>query len=377
MKNEIKAVLANFEDLLNHKQLPNDPLAFFDLLFDESDTIQIKMHNRVHPADAAYCQVGMNGFTNEEWSKKHSESGIQFCSNAVPMKFLAKLEYFQKIESLEESRWNCLIPELREELSLRATMFDAGRTFFIEADCLPTGDYIQTNADKVSVLKELLSTGLPISYILDTGGRGPHIGIVLEEILTKIEFDLLVKSVKMRLPSWIDLGVGRVNQMERLPNTTRVNKLGEIARVTLIYLGQRVPKKELKLWLETNPVINPNVVEAPLLREHALVATEVAGDPEDAAWAFIRDHNLRSAKYITNGKVPVSCPKAETHRSGKDSTISAVIFVETGHVWCSSCNKTVGWTFKNRPSSYEHQKTLIPSIFEPVDLSSITPVRIF
>lgn len=377
MSERLNELLKDLERTLNCQQEPTDPSVFFNLLFNGEDIVQIKLHNRIHPADAEYIAAESGKRNLDDWTNKHSEAGIQFCLNAVPPKFLDKMNYLQEVVSSEQPQWDRLIPALRDELSLAATLFDEGRTFFIEADCMPSGEYIKTTGDKIAVLTELLSSDLPISYILDTGGRGPHIGIVLEQPVNKAEFDQTVTEVMQRLPHWIDCGVGRVNQMERMPNTTRINKTGEVAIVRLIHLGQRVQNDALKLWLDTHPVINSNLAETSPLNERDWLAEIDAEDPEEAAWAFIRENNLKSSKRVSNGKIQVRCPKSENHKSGKDSNMSAVIFVQEGHIWCSACQGTVGRTFKAHSIRKARQSPLILSTAESVDLSLIKPVRIF
>lgn len=374
---KVKDLIKEVSEALDEKRDISDTSAFVKLLFDIGQYVQVKSRLDEHPADAQYLEVSEDGDILSDWINKYSESGIQVCINAVPKEFQKKLDNIQDILSLEDSRWNDLVPELRSGLSLAATLFEGGRTFFIEADCLPSGEYIQTTADKIVVLNELLSLGIPVSYILDTGGRGPHIGIALEQSISKANFDQLIREVKKRLPPWIDTGVGRINQMERMPNTTRMNKSGRVSQVKLVYLGERVPNQELSLWVKSHPVLNSSVQDVPTVGESLWMDRIGEEEAENAAWTFIDENQLKSTKGIRSGKISITCPKAENHKSGKDKNMSAVIFVESGHVWCSSCQKTVGWTFRNRSIGEEYQSPLIPSSSEAVDLSSIVPAKIF
>lgn len=377
MSMPVNELLNELEKGLSRQHILTEPSAFFRLLFQDEEVVQIKIHNRIHPADAEYLQIGLQYQRLVEWTSKHSESGIQFCMNSVPSRFLEKLDYLQQVISSAQPQWERLIPDLQDELSLAASLFDEGRTFFIEADCLPSGEYIKTTEDKLFVLKELLSSGLPISYVLETGGRGPHIGIVLDRALSKSEFDQTVKEVLNRLPPWIDSGVGRVNQMERMPGTTRINKMGEVATVRLIYLGHRVQNHDLKEWIEAQPIINFRVTDASPRDESNLIVETGSDDHEEAAWAFIREHNLKSAKRISNGKILVGCPKSENHKSGRDRNMSAVVFVQEGHIWCSACQATVGRTFKSSAIRKATQSPLIRSSPDTLDLNSIKPIKIF
>jgi hypothetical protein len=272
MSPEYEKIVKEYETRLSRQQNPDELSAFLELLFDRDDSIQIKEVNRIHPADAVYASAstsveGIHGM--------HSDSGIQFCMNAVPASFLERLAYLRKVESLCDSQWDRMIPKLRDELSLSADLFDRGRTFFIEADDLPSGESIKAVDDKVTVLSALLSSDLPISYILDTGGRGPHIGIVLAETVSKIEFDKMVRAVMSRLPPWIDSGVGRVNQLERMPNTTRVNKLGKVVEVKAIHIGQRVQNEALLKWIDERPIINERAKQETHLPEHNYIDDEI------------------------------------------------------------------------------------------------------
>ncbi|MBL7670747.1 MAG: hypothetical protein JNM39_09690 [Bdellovibrionaceae bacterium] len=377
MKNNINELIKILTDSLTHQHEPISPSAFIKILFDVGESIQVKRHSYEHPADAQYVEIGSNGELLSEWVNQHSYTGVQFCTNAVPASFLEKLDYLDKVISLGQTQWDRLVPLLRDDLSLSSTMFDQGRTFFIEADALSDGKEIKSLEDKITMLKKLLESNIPISYVLDTGGRGPHIGIVLENSVKRGDFDQIVRKVMERLPSWIDCGVGRINQMERLPGTRRMNKRGETVEVRLLYLGRRVDNMTLEKWIKSKPVINANF---PLRQEfdvghlpQLLDTTEVVV----AAWKFIQEHGLKSTKSIRHGKISVSCPNQADHKSGKDRNMSAFINVSKGIVWCSACQKLVGRTFEKKLKDKRMPSPLIPSSSEPVDLSTIKPFKIF
>lgn len=374
MNPEYERIVKEYEPRLSRQQNADELSAFLELLFDKDDSVQIKEVNRIHPADAVYAS---GSTANKGIHGMHSASGVQFCMNAVPAPFLEKLEYLCKVESLCDSQWDRMIPELRDELLLSAALFDCGRTFFIEADDLPNGDSIKTVDDKVTVLNALLSSDLPISYILDTGGRGPHIGIVLAQTVSKIEFDKIVKAVMSRLPPWIDSGVGRVNQLERMPNTTRVNKLGEVVEVKTIHVGQRIKSEALLRWIDEHPIINESVNQESHLPEDNYIDNEIdLDDAESAAWKFISEHNLKSSK-LRGGKIQVGCPKAQNHKSGRDKNMSAFIKVDSGLVWCSACKETVGWTIPISQKLRRHGSPLIQSHETAQDLSMLKPSKLF
>lgn len=373
MKPEYKKVIQEYEVYLSRKGKIGELSAFLDLLFDKNDSIQIKKLNRIHPADAIYAS---SSASIEGIHGMHSDSGVQFCMNAVPLQFFEKLDHLRNVESLCDSRWDQMIPELRGEISLKSELFESGRTFFIESDNLPSGESIKTVDDKVRVLTELLSSDVPISYILDTGGRGPHIGIVLAQTVRKSEFDKMVKSIMIRLPSWIDSGVGHINQLERMPNTTRVNKLGEVVEIKPIYIGQRIENEALLKWIDEHPIINKSVNQKTSSEEHYINDNTDSDEAEAAAWRFIMEHGLKSSK-LRGGKIQVGCPQAQNHKSGKDKNMSAFIKVDSGHVWCSACQATVGWTIPNRRKMRSIESPLIQSQVTSQDLSKLKPSKLF
>jgi len=377
MKNEYIEAIENYEALLSRQHPLPDPSAYFKLLFEEMDWVQVKHRKNIHPADAQYIDGSQTADTLQGLQGQHSDSGIQFCTNAVPVAFLKKLDKILKLEMMCDPQWDRLVPYLRDELSLSANLFECGRTFFIEADDMPNGETVATVVHKIAVLRELLSTGLPISYILDTGGRGPHIGIVLDQSLSLSKFNDVVKCVMERLPPWIDCGVGRVNQLERMPNTTRVNKFGQVAPTTLIYCGRRVSRLELLDWIENQSVINPNVGKRVTLIERDWEHDVDLDIAEATAWEFIADNGLKSAKQVKNGKIQVSCPQFINHKGGKDRNMSAFISVESGLVWCSACNARVGRTFESTLRRAKTRSPLIPSHAESVAVSTIKPSKLF
>lgn len=376
MSDEINELLKTLTLSMNRQNDSADLSAFMKLLFDAGESVQIKRRSHEHPADAQYIEIGSDGVANE-WLNQHSDTGVQFCTNAVPSSFLEKLDYLEKVISLGQTQWDRVIPDLRAELSLSASLFEYGRTFFIEADSLSDGREIKTPDDKIIVLKDILETELPISYILDTGGRGPHIGIALDESIGRDEFDRTVRKVFERLPSWIDCGVGRINQMERLPGTLRTNKRGEAVEVRLLYLGRRVDNTNLEKWIDSKPVVNTDVSLRQEFDTDYFPQLLDMSEAEAAAWQFIQDHGLKSAKSIRHGKISVSCPNQADHKSGKDRNMSAFISVSKGIVWCSACHKLVGRTFETRFRSKKRSSPLIPSSSGPVDISSIKPVKLF
>lgn len=375
MSDEVNKLLKTLTMSMNRQHESADVSAFIKLLFDSGESVQIKRHSYEHPADAHYIEIGSDAVANE-WLNQHSDTGVQFCTNPVPSSFLEKLDYLEKVISLGQTQWDRVIPDLRAELSLSASLFEYGRTFFIEADSFPDGSEIKSADDKIKVLKEILETKLPISYILDTGGRGPHIGIVLDRSVGRDEFDRTVRKVFERLPSWVDCGVGRINQMERLPATLRTNKRGETVEVRVLYLGQRVANESLEKWIDSNPVVNSDV---PLRQEFDadFFSQLDQGEAEAAAWQFIQERGLKSARSIRHGKISVSCPKQIDHKSGRDRNMSAFINVSKGIVWCSACQKLVGRTFEVTFKSKRNSSSLIPSSSEPVDLAAIKLVKLF
>lgn len=171
------------------------------------------------------------------------------------------------------------------------------------------------------MLEALLSSGLPISYVMDTGGRGPHIGIVLKDAVSKSEFDSLVTKVMQRLPAWIDSGVGKINQLERVPNTTRINKRDETVTVKLIYTGNRTDNAALKQWIDLNPIINPLARPRDSRSSYEPEEFQTSTDEaEAAAFRFVNERGLQHSK-IRAGKMSVSCPKADNHKNGRDRTM--------------------------------------------------------
>ncbi len=376
MSDEVNELLKTLTMLMNRQHESVDLSAFIKLLFDAGESIQVKRRSHEHPADAQYIEIGSDNVINV-WLNEHSDTGVQFCTNAVPSSFLEKLDYLERIVSLGQTQWDRLIPDLRAELSLSASLFECGRTFFIEADSLSDGREIKTPDDKITVLKEILETNLPISYILDTGGRGPHIGIALDKSIGRGEFDRTVRKVFERLPSWIDCGVGRINQMERLPGTLRTNKRGETVEVRVLYIGRRVDNTTLEKWIDSKPVVNSHVPLRQEFEADYFPQLLDLSEAEAAAWQFIQDHGLKSAKSIRHGKLSVSCPNQADHKSGKDRNMSAFINVSKRIVWCSACHKLVGRTFETRFRAKRRPSPLIPSSSDPVDISSIKPVKLF
>lgn len=376
MSDEVNELLKTLTMSMNRQHESADLSAFMKLLFDAEESVQIKRRSHEHPADAQYIEIGCDGVANE-WLNQHSDTGVQFCTNAVPSSFLEKLDYIEKVSSLGQAQWDRLVPVLRDELSLSAALFAQGRTFFIEADTLSDGSEITSLEDKVTVLRALLESNIPISYILDTGGRGPHIGIVLEKSVERKDFDQIVRKVIERLPSWIDCGVGRINQMERLPGTRRTNKRGETVEVRALYVGRRVDNETLEKWIDSKPIINDTVpVRREFNRDDYPPLLDV-DEAQAAAWQFIRDHGLKSAKTASQGKIQISCPNQAEHKSGKDRNMSAFINVNQGNIWCAACNKRVGRTFETKFRPKRRASSLIPSSSEPVDLSTIKPVKLF
>lgn len=322
-----------------------DVARFFSLLFNPHETVQFKEVKTVHPADALYVETENIGECLPSMLGRHSPDGYRFCCNPVPSAFTEKLEEVYRYEQVGKRQWDALAQGLRQELSLSSELFPFGRTMFIEADKDADGNPIDTVNARQAALRAIFDTGLPISFITDTGGNAPHVGIVLAEDLSLGEFRETVKLVLSRLPPWIDTAVGKVNQLGRVPGTLRTNKKGEVVPVTLRYLSDRTSKGAIDDWVKTNPVQNPKVLER---------ATNCHGDQnysnygdtdaEEAAWRFIEERGLRHSRVVQNGKIQVSCPNTEAHKHG-DRHLSAFVSVEIGIVWCSACQKTVGRTF--------------------------------
>lgn len=366
-KNEYSHIISLYERHLSRQSPTDDLKVFLSLLFDPGDTVQVKEHIRETPANAIYTEPE---HVAASLSVRHSQSGVLFCMNAIPKVFMDQIAAIVQHESVGQSQWDAVADEMKKNLTLSAELFEVGRTFFIEADRLPNGNYIETSSDKLLVLAEILASELPITYIVDTGGRGPHLGIVLEDVVKKVEFDHFVESVMQRLPTWIDGGVGRINQIERMPGTTRINKQGKLANVSVVYLGRRIRNSDLQAWIETHPITNPGLKRKLQSKpeRHSLNSVDL-DEAEGQILTFIEQNNLKHAR-PGKMKVSVSCPKAADHAGGSDDTMSAVIFFENGNVWCAACNKTVAWVFPKR------QSPLLKSTSK-VDLSSIKPTKLF
>jgi hypothetical protein len=323
---------------------------FFSLLFNPDETIQVKESKTAHPADALY--VTTNGMSDalDSISGRHSTDGYRFCCNPVPAEFMKKLDEIYRYEAVGKGQFARLAEALSDELSLTSDLFLSARTLFIEADKDADGTPLDTIKAKAKALNQILGTGIPVSFIVDTGGNAPHIGIVFDESLSPFAFKETVRLILSRLPSFLDTAVGKINQLGRIPGTYRTNKKGEVVPVTLLYLGSRVSKSAIDEWIKSSPAQNPDVLK------HGADSADGSDsdfdipadtDTEQAAWNFISENGLRNSKSIRHNKIQVSCPNKEKHKSG-DRNMSAFINVETGQVWCSACQGTVGQTFKNR-----------------------------
>ena len=378
MKKDFSLAAVDFRERFLSPATTSELSEFLRLLFDPQDYIQIKRQNFVRPADADYVEWMDFNCTAGEFLNEFSSSGIQFCSNALPVKFREQLDFLAQVEAVCKPQWDRMLPKLRDELSLSSSMFERGRTFFIEADNLPTGEPIKTIGDKEFVLAEILKTGVPVSYILDTGGRGPHLGLVLENIVSKADFDRTVRSVMERMPPWIDCGVGRINQLERVPGTRRQNKNGDVVTVKLIHTKDRISNACLNDWIAGSPITNFT-----LSQKSAYVSTSLSwqvvdpDDAESAAWKFIEENGLNCTKRISNGKIQVACPEAGNHKSGKDSNMSAFINVAAGLVWCSACNTAVGRTFAQQYRLQNLDSSLFPSRAQSKNLPRVKAVKLF
>ena len=217
---------------------------------------------------------------------------------------------------------------------------------------------------KAAYLEAIISTGLPISYVIDTGGKGPHIGIVLDELVSSTELRKMNRAVLARLPAWLDKAVGRINQMERLPGTYRLTKKGAKVPVNLIWLGSRVPMTSISSWIEIQPIINPDILKKESYGSDGL-ESYLGIDPsdaEDAVWKYVAENDLRHSDSIRNDKLTVSCPLAANHKSGIDRSMSAFINIQTGLVWCSACCERVGVAFQGKKRFMPVLSRLLPSI---------------
>lgn len=120
MTNRILEMVRDYETNLHRQQSSDDVLSFFSLLFDEEDSLQVKFQNRLHPADAHYVTGSELHHAVEMLKAKHSESGIQFCMNALPVVFLEKLDCLARMEAAGSAQFDRVLPALRDELSLSA-----------------------------------------------------------------------------------------------------------------------------------------------------------------------------------------------------------------------------------------------------------------
>lgn len=368
---QIQKLMLQYEEKIHVSQSAAEVATFFQLLFNESDCIQFKVHKKVKAVDATYVlgseiQTYIPGLLG-----RFSDDGYRYCCNPIPAIFQDKLWEIGRYESMGDYLSDHMAEKLKDELSLSCDLFTQGRTFFIEADNDSQGQPIETIEAKIQVLSELLGTGLPFSFIVDTGGRGPHIGIVLEEDIPLREFDLLVHEVKSRLPSWLDMAVGKVNQLGRLPGTFRVNKNGEKVQVKTIFIGERVSNKALTEWINNRPIINfaPRTLND---EKDEFIEDIDLDELEQAAMDFIEVHGLRHGK-LRNGKIRVSCPNGSNHKKGVDKDMDAFINIETGLVYCKACQKKVGETFRRQRKLIQSQ--LFPTQADTEELSDITYLK--
>jgi len=364
MNNPNNKIETSYEILLSRQQTTADLLTLLQLLFDDDETIQFKERKNIHPWNASY----LRRFEAEDFVKdvigKWSDDGHRYCCNAIPESFIERLNEIANNEAVQQDTFDQIASKLKDELSLQSDLFPNARTFFVEADNDANGNPIDTIEAKKKALEEILATGLPFSFITDTGGRVPHIGIVFQEKLSLKEFRQMVKLVLSRLPPWIDTGVGHVNQLGRLPTTFRTNKEGQRVEVKLLHIGERLSKNAVDQWINQSPILNPDVLklgfEAPQKIKYELSEDELL-EAEEFAWRYIADNGLKSAKRAVKGKILVSCPKAENHRSGKDRNMSAVIWVETGRITCSACGGTVAKILKSGHTLFPTQTITNPS----------------
>lgn len=373
MSNPNKELTAELQTLMSHGRSATSSEALLKLLFDDDETIQFKERKNIHPADAIYIKASDANDFIKEVAGAWSEDGHRYCCNAVPSSFIERLDEIAKYEAVQQDTFNQVAANLRSELSLHSELFSYARTLFVEADYDAEGNPIDNVEARQKALAEILNTGLPFSFVTDTGGRTPHIGLVFKEKLSPEEFRQITKLILSRLPSWIDTGVGHINQLGRLPMTFRANKEGRKVEVKLLYVGERVSKRDVDEWITNSPILNSEILKESFQAREKIkyeMSHDEVVDSEEAAWRYISENNLKSAKRAIRNKIQVSCPKAENHKSGRDKNMSAVIWVEAGFVTCSACGGTVGRVFS--PKS-----PLIPSSHKVINLDKIKVSKLF
>jgi hypothetical protein len=356
----LESLINDYKNKLEASQEINEVVKFLGLLFNPGEVIQVKDRLKLTPLQASYFTLEEITALAPRFLGLVSKDGARYCSNPIPDRFIGQISEIDKYQSMGERVSEALAESLASKLSLTADLFPKGRTFFIEADNDAEGRSIETQEQKSKVLHDLLSTGVPFSYVVDTGGRGPHIGIVLHDDIPLEEFNRLVIAVQSRLPSWLDTGVGKVNQLGRFPGTYRTNKKGHEVQVKTIHVGKRVPNEVLNAWLDSNPIINSSIKAATRTNEnHAPAFTD--DELEKAAWDYVAFHALKHASF-RNGKIRVACPEGFKHKSGRDKDMDAFINVATGLVYCQACGKKVGETFRSKWTPIRHDSVLIPTV---------------
>ena len=140
------------------------------------------------------------------------------------------------------------------------------RNFLLESDSIPLENQIDYITSKV-----------PVSTIVYSGGKSYHHIISLEEPVTKEEYFDLSKRLLNFIPN-LDRSTKNPSRFSRMPNVRRPDTG---AMQELVYVGNRIPNEELIKLLPSCPTANQKYVNS----NKGLVAISIwrmANNPDDS-----------------------------------------------------------------------------------------------
>ena len=114
--------------------------------------------------------------------------------------------------------------------------------------------------DKVTQLKFLAESGLPITVLLDTGNRSVHAVVSVDGITSLEEYRLIAVSIMARLPGFIDHQAIEPNQPIWLPGGRRLNDESDIVYPRLLYAGTPVAKSTIYSWIANTTIKRPELL---------------------------------------------------------------------------------------------------------------------
>lgn len=291
----------------NGKDLPDlEPQRLFKAIFRQGDLIAIK-----NQFDAPTTTITLTSPENAgEFLKTHAnalkcDGDWMFYRNPVKPWVETSLRASSGLAAHHGEGYGFY----EDKLTINGEAVAALINIFFEFDEDEEGRSFQGVADKIRQIEYVLRSGLPITYIIDTGGKSLHIGISLRTPLSELEYRRIQGAILARLHGVPDELPVQPVQPERLPGTSRTLKDSSTGKVRLVALMEPIENDVIYDWIESTPLRNPGYqyIKAPI----------IAATTPEWAEAVMRYCEVEGIEIhsVREDKIKVYCPSCQGGRA--------------------------------------------------------------